>query len=331
MPPPTATLGVRPPSHPHPLPTNQSSQLTTSQAKIKVQLKLALTRLRMIQSRDASLTKASHRSVAQLLEARKLDSARIRVESIIRADVLAEVHEILELYCELLLARFPLLDASGVSGNGGGKKAAAEVPPCDPGLEEAVKSIIYAAPRTEIKELGTLRVLLGEKFGKEFLARAMEGVEGGVSEKVVRRLGVEPPKPELVEGYLEEIAGAYGVEWAGSAKRKETEELDLLVDMGSEEGGGNEGGQALKELEGLDGTPAPSPPPRPAAASPPAKPASASPNSRGAQQAAPPKATEMKPVAKQETKSPPPPSPPGGGVPDLTELERRFAALKKLG
>lgn len=283
----------------------------------------------MIQSRDASLTKSSHRSVAQLLEARKLDSARIRVESIIRADILTEVHEILELYCELLLARFPLLDASGVAGNGKGKAKGEEGPvvTCDPGLEEAVKSIIYAAPRTEIKELGVLRVLLGEKFGKDFVAKAMEGVEGGVSEKVVRRLGVEPPKPELVEGYLEEIASAYGVEWAGSAKRKE-EELDLLIDTGEEEGGGDEGGKALTELEFLDE--GPSPPPRPAAASPPSKPASASPSaaSKGVGQTASPKAAEMKPVAKQEPK---PKSPPKSGVPDLSELEARFAALKKLG
>lgn len=291
----------------------------------------------MVQSRDASLTKSSHRSVAQLLEAHKLDSARIRVESIIRADILTEVHEILELYCELLLARFPLLDASGYNGNGGKKKAGEEpVVTCDPGLEEAVKSIIYAAPKTEIKELGVLRVLLGEKFGKDFLAKAMEGVPGGVSEKVVKRLGVEPPKPELVEGYLEEIASAYGVAWAGSAKRKE-EELDLLIDTGEDEGdGGDGGGQALRELEFLDDASAPSPPPRPSAASPPSKPASASPDSgsklKEPDRGASPKATEMKPMSKPNKSTPePPPAPASGGVPDLTELERRFAQLKKLG
>ncbi|KAL2106404.1 hypothetical protein VUR80DRAFT_6774 [Thermomyces stellatus] len=312
MPPPTATLST----------------------KIKVQLKLALTRLRMIQSRDASLTRSSHRSVAQLLEAHKLDSARIRVESIIRADILTEVHEILELYCELLLARFPLLDASGVTANGGKKKAGEEAAvTCEPGLEEAVKSIIYAAPRTEIKELSVLRVLLGEKFGKEFLAKAMEGVPGGVSEKVVKRLSVEPPKPELVEGYLEEIASAYGVEWAGSAKKKE-EELDLLIDTGEGDGGGgDEGAPALKELEFLDETSASSPLLRPSAVSPSSNQASSSPEPRPkeADRGTSSKATEMKPVSKQKSTAEPAPAPAAGGVPDLTELERRFAALKKIG
>src|SRR5512142_1604906 len=98
----------------------------------------------MVQSRDEALSKAARRSMAQLLEAGKEESARIRVENIIRSDITTELHEILELYCELLIARAGLLDS----------------PVCDPGLEEAVKSLIYAAPKTEIKELQQVRVLL---------------------------------------------------------------------------------------------------------------------------------------------------------------------------
>lgn len=135
--------------------------------------------------------------MAQLLESGKIESARIRVENIIRSDITTELHEILELYCELLLARSGLLDT----------------PVCDPGLEEAVQSIIYAAPKTEIKELQTIRALFAEKFGKEFAITAMENSDGKVSEKVVKKLSVTPPRDELVNGYLEEIARAYGVDW----------------------------------------------------------------------------------------------------------------------
>ncbi|KXJ85793.1 DUF292 domain-containing protein [Microdochium bolleyi] len=165
--------------------------------KLKVQLKLTIARLRMVQQRDDAMGKTQRRAMAQLLEVGKIDSAKIRVENIIRADITNELHEILELYCELLLARSGLLDA----------------PTCDPGLEEAVKSIIYAAPKTEIKELHTVRLLLAEKFGKEFVLSAMENTGGGVSDKVVKKLSVTPPKEELVQGYLEEIARAYGVDW----------------------------------------------------------------------------------------------------------------------
>jgi len=139
--------------------------------KLKVQLKLTIARLRMVQQRDDAMGKTQRRAMAQLLEVGKIDSAKIRVENIIRADITNELHEILELYCELLLARAGLLDAST----------------CDPGLEEAVKSIIYAAPKTEIKELQTVRLLLAEKFGKEFVLSAMENKDGGVSDKVIKK------------------------------------------------------------------------------------------------------------------------------------------------
>ncbi|KAI1463114.1 DUF292-domain-containing protein [Daldinia caldariorum] len=176
-----------------------SANLTT---KLKVQLKLSIARLRMVQQRDEAMGKTQRRAMAQLLEVGKIDSAKIRVENIIRSDITTELHEILELYCELLLARAGLLEGSV----------------CDPGLEEAVKSIIYAAPKTEIKELQQVRILLAEKYGKEFVLSAMENSDKKVSEKVIKKLSVTPPREELVQGYLEEIARAYGVNWPRRAK-----------------------------------------------------------------------------------------------------------------
>src|SRR5438874_12258790 len=120
--------------------------------------------------------------MAHLLEAGKEESARIRVENIIREELSVELLEILELYCELLLARVGLLDAKE----------------CDPGLEEAVKSIIYAAPRTDVKELQQARALLVEKFGKEFALQAVENSDGKVEERVLKQLRVEPPPEPLV-------------------------------------------------------------------------------------------------------------------------------------
>ncbi|KAK3948153.1 regulator of Vps4 activity in the MVB pathway-domain-containing protein [Pseudoneurospora amorphoporcata] len=196
-------------------------------AKLKVQLKLAIARLRMVQKRDEALAKTQRRAMAQLLDVGKEDSARIRVENIIRSDITTELHEILELYCELLLARAGLLEA----------------PTCDPGLEEAVKSIIYAAPKTEIKELHQVRTLLAEKFGKEFALQAVENSDGKVSEKVVKKLSVTPPREELVVGYLEEIAKVYGVNWP----KKKADLGDPPDFMDDDEN--PSGGQAQKNLE----------------------------------------------------------------------------------
>lgn len=193
-------------------------------------MKLAIARLRMVQKRDEALSKNQRRVMAQLLEVGKVESARIRVENIIRSDITTELHEILELYCELVLARAGLLEA----------------PTCDPGLEEAVKSIIYAAPKTEIKELQAVRAILAEKFGKEFVLQAMENTDGKVSEKVVKKLSVTPPKEELIVGYLEEIAKAYGVKWP----KKAQENLgDPPPDFIDDEDENPSGGQAQKILE----------------------------------------------------------------------------------
>ena len=117
-----------------------------------------------------------------------------------------------------------------------------EAKECDPGLEEAVKSIIHAAPRTEVKELQQTRQLLVEKYGKEFALQAIDNSDGKVAERVVKKLKVEPPDPELVTLYLKEIARTYGVNWPkGEAVVDETSDIDDDDEPG--------GGQPVKALE----------------------------------------------------------------------------------
>jgi vacuolar protein sorting-associated protein IST1 len=55
------------------------------------------------------LNQNSRREIAQLLQNGKLESATIRVENIIREDFLIEALEILQLYVDVLLARFGLV------------------------------------------------------------------------------------------------------------------------------------------------------------------------------------------------------------------------------
>jgi len=187
----------------------------------------------MVQSRDTALSKAAQRSIAQLLKTGKESSARIRVENIIRSDMTTELHEILELYCELLIARAGLLDS----------------PVCDPGLEEAVKSLMYAAPKTEIKELQQVRALLGERYGKDFVLAAMDNKDHKVSAKVVEKLSVTPPKEELVICYLEEIAKTYRVDWPRRAPEELGAPPSLLDDGDDGDDDNPSGGQAQKNRE----------------------------------------------------------------------------------
>ncbi|KAG8528332.1 uncharacterized protein KY384_007250 [Bacidia gigantensis] len=292
-------------------------------SKIKVQLKLAISRLRMTQQKDAAIAKQQRRAMGQLLELGKEESARIRVENIIRSDIQTELHEILELYCELLLARTGLMEAKE----------------CDPGLEEAAKSIIYAAPRTEIKELHQARALLVEKYGKDFGLEAANNTVGKVAERVVRKLRVEPPKQELVTLYLKEIARAYGIDWPKGDNKPD-------VDMDDDDE--PSGGEAVKNLEDPLTTEelSKATPPRDIG---PKSPVSVAPPKHTTDNPSPsvklPQPPDLKPGAKMtgmkqrasgtEAKSSTNGDSEGqkdvvgGRIPDVDELAKRFAALKK--
>lgn len=315
---------------PRRIPTDGLGVLPQKQTKLKVQLKLAIARLRMVQQRDEQLGKTHRRAMAQLLEAGKVDSATIRVENIIRSDITSELHEILELYCELLLARAGLMDGVG---------------PCDPGLEEAVRSIVYAAPKTEIKELAVVRSLLAERYGKEFVLDSMENKGGGlVNDKVVRKLSVEPPRKELVQGYLEEIAKAYGVDWPKRAP-EEVAPPPAFVDDEGQNGDGQADDNDNDDDDGGDGG-GTREAPIPAEQATPAKRLNRGPSSpltvtppRMTTDNIHPKVTldkvELKPNKKKTEDGAAANEPgrkknePEGSVPDLGDLERRFAALKK--
>ena len=65
----------------------------------------------MVQQKETAIAKMNRRQLAQILEQGKYESARIRVENIIREDINVELLEILELYCELLLARIGLMES----------------------------------------------------------------------------------------------------------------------------------------------------------------------------------------------------------------------------
>ena len=291
----------------------------------------------MVQQKDEAIAKQQRRAMAQLIESAKIESARIRVENIIRSDLTTELYEILELYCELLLARAGLLEGAT----------------CDPGLEEAVKSIIYAAPRTEIKELQSARTLLVEKFGKEFALEAMENrpkSEGGtqIPDRVVKRLKTDPPSQALVEGYLTEIARTYGVAYGA-----EEAPLAFIDDDDDDEPGDGEKELAEKEPEEPLTTDELSraTPPR---ALGPKSPLHIAPPSPSTENVAPrvklPGPPELKPgsriaaanaaankkkdvgVGNKDTETTQKKSGTGvvpGKVPDIDDLAKRFAALKK--
>ncbi|KAF1840340.1 DUF292-domain-containing protein [Cucurbitaria berberidis CBS 394.84] len=302
--------------------------------KLKVQLKLSISRLRMVQQKDSAKAKQQRREMAQLIEVGKVQSARIRVENIIRSDITTELHEILELYCELLLARSQLLDQSPTPST----SASTTSIPLDPALEEAVRSIIYAAPRTEIKELHAVRGFLVEKFGKDVALASMEGE--GVAERVAKKLRVETPSNELVDAYLSEIARFYGVPFGTAKTASDDEDADdddepsggiaeeadgQLEDPLEAESGKDKNSKKEDEREELAkaNTPKKLGPQSPLRVVPP------SPSTDNVAPRLKLPGTAAAKVAKSDAKKPVKKEDGLGKIPDVDELARRFAELKR--
>lgn len=66
-------------------------------------------RLKLLEKKKTELALKSRKEIADYISTGKVERAKIRVEHIIREDYLVEAMEILEMYCDLLLARLVAL------------------------------------------------------------------------------------------------------------------------------------------------------------------------------------------------------------------------------
>ncbi|XP_036391719.1 IST1 homolog isoform X2 [Megalops cyprinoides] len=202
--------------------------------RLRVNLRLVINRLKLLEKKKTELAQKARKEIADYLSSGKDERARIRVEHIIREDYLVEAMEILELYCDLLLARFGLIQS---------------MKELDPGLQEAVSTLIWAAPRlqTEVSELKIVSDQLCAKYSKEYGKLCRTNQIGTVNDRLMHKLSVEAPPKILVERYLIEIAKNYNVPYEPDALvRPEVcpgEEADLIdVDIDSKKPGGGGGG-----------------------------------------------------------------------------------------
>ncbi|VDM33440.1 unnamed protein product [Hydatigera taeniaeformis] len=168
--------------------------------KLKTNLRICSVRLKNLYQKKNELNIRARRELAEYLKAKKIDRARIRVEQIVREDYLLEVLEIIELYCELLITRLGLITSTVE---------------CDPGLKEAIATIIWVAPRLsyDCQELEVLKTQFSIKYGREFAQLCSTNSNHCVNPKVMYKLNVKAPPANLCEAYLVEIARSYDVEF----------------------------------------------------------------------------------------------------------------------
>ena len=125
----------------------------------------------------------------------------------------------------------------------------------DPGLEEAIASLIWATPRlqTDCQELKVIADELTHKYGKEFGQACRSNALNNVSEKVMHKLEVRAPPKILVEKYMIEIAKSYNVPFEPDPSVMARDEIyaaeNLLIDMDENRTGGNGGGGCGQMLQ----------------------------------------------------------------------------------
>lgn len=190
--------------------------------KLKTNLRLCVNRLKLLEKKKTELALKQRKEIADYIAAGKVERAKIRVEHIIREDYLVEAMEVVEMYCDLLLARFGLIK---------------EMKTLDDGLSEAISSIIWVTPRlqSDVPELKVVSDQFAAKYGKPYALGCKENSVGTVSEKLVHKLSVQAPPKLTVEKYLIEIAKYYNVEYEPDPQvmqGDETYAADSLIDVG---------------------------------------------------------------------------------------------------
>ena len=202
--------------------------------KLKTNLRLAINRLKLLEKKKTELAQKARKEIADIIAVGKAERAKIRIEHIIREDYLVEAMEIVECYCDMLLARMGLIQ---------------QVKTLDEGLAEPISSIIWVAPRmqADVAELQVISAQLTAKYGKEYMQASRENSIGTVSPKLMHKLSIQAPPKLLVEKYLIEIAKNYNVAYEPDMSVMAEEEVassgaQLINLDGDDDKGDNPGG-----------------------------------------------------------------------------------------
>ncbi|EYU30662.1 hypothetical protein ABFS82_11G057800 [Erythranthe guttata] len=169
-------------------------------SKCKTSLKLGSSRLKLLRNRKEGQVIQIKREIAQLLESGQIPTARIRVEHVTREEKMMAAYDLIEIYCELIVARLPIIESQKI---------------CPIDLKEAITSVVFASPRCgDVPELLEIKKHFTEKYGKEFITAAVElRPNCGVSRMLVEKLSAVAPDGPTKIKILSEIAEEHNIKW----------------------------------------------------------------------------------------------------------------------
>ncbi|KAL3829962.1 hypothetical protein ACJIZ3_018764 [Penstemon smallii] len=169
-------------------------------AKCKTSLRLAASRMKLLRNKKDVQVKQMKREIAQLLESGQDRTARIRVEHVIREEKMMAAYDLIEIYCELIIARLSIIETQKN---------------CPIDLKEAIASVVFASPRCgDVPELLDVRKNFTAKYGKDFTTAAIELRPAcGVSRMLVEKLSAVAPDGQAKTKILSAIAEEHNVKW----------------------------------------------------------------------------------------------------------------------
>lgn len=186
-------------------------------SKCKISLRLAASRLKLLRNKKEVQVKQMRREISLLLESGQDQTARIRVEHVIREEKMMAAFDLIEIYCELIVARLPIIESQKI---------------CPIDLKEAITSVVFASPRCgDVPELVDVRKHFTDKYGKDFITAAIElRPDCGVSRMLTEKLSaVAPDLPTKIK-VLSAIAEEHNVVWdAKPLEQNSVAASDLLT------------------------------------------------------------------------------------------------------
>ncbi|ONK81528.1 uncharacterized protein A4U43_C01F30190 [Asparagus officinalis] len=191
---------------------------TTFGTRCKTCCNLAISRIKLLRNKREAQLKHMRKEIFDYLRTGQEAVARIRVEHIIREENIMAAYEILELFCEFVLARVPILETQKE---------------CPIELQEAIASIIFASPRcSDLPELLQIRNLFTVKYGKEFVSAASElRPDSNVNRLIIEKLTARAPSAEVKLKTLKGVAQEFNLDWDSSSTEAEfTKKHEDLLD-----------------------------------------------------------------------------------------------------
>uniref|UniRef100_A0A6P7G8Y0 IST1 homolog n=1 Tax=Diabrotica virgifera virgifera TaxID=50390 RepID=A0A6P7G8Y0_DIAVI len=190
--------------------------------KLKTTLQLAIFKVKLLQRKISEQNAKTKREVATLILKGKIPRARFKVELIISENDYIDALETVEIYCNLLLEQFHLIQ---------GQKE------IDDSLKEAISTIIWVSSRLtdDVQELTVLANILCGKYGPDFSKQCKEGTHEAINTNIKRKLGVYIPSKLLIENYMAEIAANYNISYIPDPRvtGKDSEEEILIPETQS--------------------------------------------------------------------------------------------------